>query len=63
MGAIIAYLSISAFLFQQYFGPSEIHYAIVFGIGEAFIAVGLFANGMAIIATVILFGIKDKIQN
>ncbi|WP_440651911.1 multidrug effflux MFS transporter [Cysteiniphilum sp. 19S12-1] len=48
MGAIIAYLSISAFLFQQYFGLSEIHYAIVFGIGEALIAVGMFANGMAL---------------
>ena len=48
MGAIIAYLSMSAFLFQHYFGLSEINYAIIFGIGEAFIAVGMFANGIAL---------------
>ncbi len=48
MGAIIAYLSLSAFLFQHYFGLSEIDYAIIFGLGEAFIAVGMFANAMAL---------------
>lgn len=48
MGAIIAYLSMSAFLFQQYFGLNKINYAIVFGLGESFIAVGMFANGMAL---------------
>ncbi len=48
MGAIIAYLSLSAFLFQHYFGLSETDYAIIFGLGEAFIAVGMFANAMAL---------------
>ncbi|MBK2125362.1 multidrug effflux MFS transporter [Fangia hongkongensis] len=48
MASIIAYLSLSAFLFQQHFGLSEINYAIVFAIGEAFIMIGMFANGMAL---------------
>ncbi len=48
MSAIITYLSISAFLFQYYFGLSEIDYAIVFAVGETFIAVGMFINGIAL---------------
>ena len=48
MASIIAYLSLSAFLFQHHFGLSELSYAGVFALGEAFIMIGMLVNGMAL---------------
>ncbi|WP_119342688.1 Bcr/CflA family efflux MFS transporter [Facilibium subflavum] len=48
MSTIISYFSLSAFLFQVHFGLNPLDYAAIFAIGEAFIMLGMFANGIAL---------------
>ena len=46
MSAIIAYLSASPFLLQNFYGLDEMQYAMLFGLGELFIAIGMLYNGL-----------------
>lgn len=46
MGSIVAYLSLSPFMFQVEFGLSEMQYAGVFAFGDLFIVFGMLSNAM-----------------
>lgn len=46
MGAIVAYLSLSPFMFQIEFGLTEMQYAGVFAFGDLFIVIGMLSNAV-----------------